>query len=134
MLSPIRILTVTVTALGLLLVPGPVQAQARSGGELAQPARKKHHAPAASKAADKSAVPSAAPAESPVAPSKPESLPSEPEAQPDENEEVAPGEDPASCDGCELAVVSLGGTLWGLFGVSRRRGIPRPVIRGLQPR
>lgn len=28
---------------------------------------------------------------------------SEPEAEPSGNEEVDPGEDPASCDGCELA-------------------------------
>jgi hypothetical protein len=104
--------------------------------ELAQPERPKRHSGARERPADAGPAPAASPrSEHPVSePSEPESRPTEPSSVPDDDEEVSPGDDPASCDGCEMAVVSLGGTLWGLFGVSRRRGVPRTVIRGLQPR
>ncbi|MBW8888507.1 MAG: hypothetical protein JF616_12190 [Fibrobacteres bacterium] len=131
-----RILAVTVAACGCLFISGPAHARDRAGKELAQPSRKRHHLrpypkPAES-APSRENVPRAKPhAEKPAAP---QSKPSDTESSPSEDEEVSPGDSPASCDGCELAGAVMGGSLWGLFGVRRRRGVPRAVIRGFQPR
>lgn len=134
--APIRILAVTVAACGFLFAPRPALAgHGRAGDELAQPARKTHHSRPSARPAEGSQAPAAAPAAKPPAEeSAPDGRPSEQEAKPDDDEEVSPGESPDSCDGCELAGFGLAGSLWGLFGFSRRRGGPRTVIRGLQPR
>jgi len=137
MFTPIRILAVTVAACGCLFVSGPARAADRDGNELAQPTRKPHHSRPQAKPAEAAPSREASPQARPEAekPSAPEGKPSEEEeSSPDENEEVSPGDSPVSCDGCELAGIVLGGSLWGLFGVSRRRGVPSPVIRGFQPR
>lgn len=133
----IRTFAAAVTACGILAAGTfPSAASAASNQELAQPARGKRHAGPREKPTEKMPVPRAAPAEKRqgIEPTERETRPEEPSSAPDDEEEVSPGEDPASCDGCELAMVSLGGTLWGMFGVSRRRGMPRTVIRGLRPR
>lgn len=139
MFPPIRILAVTVIACGSLFLAGPAHATDRSGKVAARAVRKLHSIRHQLRPAE--AVPSpeeeAAPkASKPEAekPAKPQGKPSEKESIPDEDEEVSPGESPASCEGCELAGVLLGGSLWGMFGVARRRGVPRTVIRGYQPR
>ncbi len=133
----IRMFAAAATACGILAAGTlPSAASAASDQELAQAARGKRHAGPREKPAEKMPVPRAAPAgKSPgTEPTERESRPEDPSSAPEDEEEVSPGDDPASCDGCELAMVSLGGTLWGLFGVSRRRGVPRTVIRGLRPR
>lgn len=135
--ASIRIIAVTAGLCGFLLASGPIPAAAadRPDEELAQPARKRHHARPPARKAEERPAPSAAPGPRAQPPgAAPESRPAEPEDKGEEEEEVSPGDDPASCDGCELAGSILAGTLWGLFGVSRRRGIPRPVVRGLQLR
>jgi hypothetical protein len=141
MFSPIRILTVTVTACGCLFLAAPVNAGDRpahasgpSRKEVAQPVRKQQHARPHSEAEERMPSREAPPRAKPGAekPSTPQGKPADMESTPDENEEVSPGDSPASCDGCELAGITLGGSLWGLFGVRRRRG--EAVIRGLQPR
>jgi hypothetical protein len=113
-----------------------IPALASSGKELAQPARPERHAVPRQRPPDRKPARSVAPVgQAPLSePAEPEPKGVEQSSDPEDEGEVSPGEDPASCDGCELAMISLGGTLWGLFGVSRRRGVPRPVIRGLQPR
>jgi hypothetical protein len=132
----LRFISVTMTACGLLTAAA-LPAQAASAKEVAQPARPHHHKGPHDRPGGKAPVPAVAPPRQHPA-SEPaertEGPAEERSSTPDEEEEVSPGEDPASCEGCELAGFALGGTLWGLFGVSRRRGIPRPVIRGLQPR
>jgi hypothetical protein len=129
-------LAVTAAACGcLLFLPGTAHALSPTGNEIAQPVRK-HHPRQPAKAAEAVSPKETEPRAEPEAkkPSAPESYPSGQDSQPDEDEEVTPGDNPASCDGCELAGVLLGGSLWGLFGVPRRRGVPRPGIRGLQLR
>ncbi len=131
-----RILAVTVAACGCLFVSGPAHARDRVGKELAQPARKRNHSRSYSKPMETTPSPEASPGAKPQAekPGAPQGKPSDTESSPSEDEEVSPGDSPASCDGCELAGITLGGSLWGLFGLRRRRDIPRAVIRGFQPR
>lgn len=134
---PIRILAVTVTACGCLFLSGPAHAVGRDGDDhLVQPSRRQHHLrlhpkPAAEGIPSREDSRAKPEAEKPPAPS---SKPSGSETSPDEDEEVSPGDNPTSCDGCELAGFTLGGSLWGLFGIRRRRGTTRTVIRGFQPR
>lgn len=134
---PIRILAVTVIAFGGLSLPGPSHAVGQPRVELTRPELKHHHGqPARSKPGEEN--PSREIAPNPKSegekPSAPDGKPSEKESLPDEDEEVSPGDSPASCDGCELAGFALSGSLWGLFGVRKRRGVHRTVIRGFQPR
>lgn len=128
----IRTASIPTAGLPASAIPPAIYA---AGTELAQPARPQGISlPPARPAAEKTG-PSAAPVRPPASiPAEADPEKAEPAANPDDDEEVSPGDDPASCDGCELAGFSWAGTLWGLFGVSRRRGIPRAVIRGLQPR
>lgn len=92
-------------------------------GPVAEPAAspKANPAPNVRPKSRRPARPSAVPAQEAVPTER-----DEPAADPAEDEEVKPGQDPASCDGCELA-----GSLWGLFLMSRRKQIPRPHIRGI---
>lgn len=135
--APIRSFAVTLAACGcLIFLPGKAHALGRAGDEIAQPVPKHHAGRPHAKAAEVVSPEETEPQAKPEAkkPSAPDSKPSGQDSQPDEDEEVTPGDNPASCDGCELAGLVLSGSLWGLFGVSRRRGVPRPVIRGLQLR
>jgi hypothetical protein len=134
--APIRSFAVTLTACGCLLLPVTAHALGRNGNEMAQPVHKHHAARLQAKPAEAISPEENEPQAKPEAkkPSAPEGKPADQNSKPDEDEEVTPGDNPASCDGCELAGIVLGGSLWGLFGLSRRRGVPRPVIRGLQPR
>jgi hypothetical protein len=130
-----RILAVTIAACGFLFAPAPALAKGRAGDELAQPARNPHHHARPQVRPADEADPAGSKAKAPAEKSRDsEAKPSDQDSKPDEDEEVSPGDSPASCDGCELAGFALGGSLWGLFGVTRRRGVPRAVIRGLQPR
>ena len=120
-----------------LSVPRPAlarQVEARSG-LASQPARQNHLPHPAVKPQDEHPRPAALPhAKHPEArPAAQDPDEDQPATEPEDDEEVSPGDSPTSCDGCELAGFGLAGSLWGLFGVSRKR-LPRPVIRGLQPR
>ena len=128
---PTRVLAALLTTLGFSLAHGTAEAKDPAGSEWAQPARKLYHS---GSQAGEAPAPAVAPRAKPQAekPTQPESLPEERTTEPDDEEDVSPGENPASCDGCELAGFALSGSLWGLFGFPRRRGGPRTVLRGLQ--
>jgi hypothetical protein len=134
---PIRILAVTMTACGCLFLAGPAHAVGRDGDDhLVQPSPRRPHLRLHPKQAADELPSRKEPRAKPEAekPSTPSGKPSGSESTPDEDEEVSPGDSPTSCDGCELAGFALGGSLWGLFGIRRRRGTTRTVIRGFQPR
>jgi len=100
-----RILAVTVTACGCLFLSGPAHARDCGGKELAQPARKQHPSRPYSKPMHAAPSRESSPRTKPQAdkPSAPQGKASDTESSPNEDEEVSPGDSPASCDGCELA-------------------------------
>jgi hypothetical protein len=110
-----RTLAVTVTACGCLFISGPAYARDCAGKELAQPSRKQHPSRSYSKPMNAAPSREAAPRAKPQAgkPAAPQNKPSDMESSPNEDQEVSPGDSPASCDGCELAGAALGGNLWG---------------------